>query len=109
MVRQKHNKFMRMMRKLVYLPFVYSKEIIENINIFFDKGYEIEDILNAEDGYYLILILKGGENYAYVNTSKIDLSDKKNINNLIEEEQRWVKTSTGDIVPITSTGDKLLN
>ena len=63
MVRQKHNKFMRMMRKLVYLPFVYSKEIIENINIFFEKGYEIEDILNAEDGYYLILIFKGSEIY----------------------------------------------
>ena len=97
------------MRKLVYLPFVYSKEIVQNINIFFEKGYEIEDILNAEDGYYLILIFKGSENYAYVNTSKVDLSNKKNINNLIEEEQRWVKTSTGDIVHTTSTGDKLLN
>ena len=98
-----------MKRKLVYLPYEYSKEMVDAINLYFDKGYEIEDILNADNGYYLILILKGSENYAYVNASKIDLSDKKNINNLIEEEQRWVKTSTGDIVPSTSTGDKLLN
>ena len=98
-----------MKRKLVYLPYEYSKEMVDAINLYFDKGYEIEDILNADNGYYLILILKGSENYAYTNVSKIDLSDKKNINNLIEEKQRWVKTSTGDIVPNTSTGDKLLN
>ena len=100
---------MRMMRKLVYLPFSYSEDTVSIINMYFDKGYEIEDILNAEDGYYIVLILKDNENYAYKHTSKIDLSDKKNINNLIEEKQKWVKTSTGDIVHTTSTGDKLLN
>lgn len=81
------------MRKIVYLPFVYSKEIVENINIFFERGYEIEDILNAEDGYYLILILKGSENYAYVKTSKIEKGDL-----LIEENcgkaKTWVRTTT---------------
>ena len=74
------------MRKLVYLPFVYSKEIVQNINIFFEKGYEIEDILNAEDGYYLILIFKGSENYAYVNTSKFEKGG------LIEENCGKAKT-----------------
>lgn len=100
---------MNMRRKLVYLPFVYSEDIVSNINMYFDSGYEIEDVFDAEDGYYIVLILKGNENYAYKHISKNDLSDKKNINNLIEEEQIWVKTSTGDIVFNTSTGDKLLN
>lgn len=95
-----------MRRKLVYLPFVYSEDTVSIINMYFDNGYEIEDVFDAEDGYYIVLILKGNENYAYKYTSKNDLSDKKNINNLIEEEQRWVKTSTGDIVHTTSTGDK---
>jgi hypothetical protein len=87
------------MRKLVYLPFVYSKEIVENINIFFDKGYEIEDILNAEDGYYLILILKGSENYAYVNTSKFEKDGL-----LIEENCGKTKTLVR-----TTTDKTLLN
>jgi hypothetical protein len=98
-----------MKRKLVYLPFAYSEEIVSIINMYFDSGYEIEDVFNAEDGYYILLILKCSENYAYKHTSKKDLSDKKNINNLIEEERKWVKTSTGDIVFNTSTGDTLLN
>jgi hypothetical protein len=98
-----------MKRKLVYLPCEYSKEMVDAINLYFDKGYELEDIFNADNGYYMLLVLKCNENYAYKHTSKIDLSDKKNINNLIEEERKWVKTSTGDIVFNTSTGDTLLN
>jgi hypothetical protein len=95
-----------MRRKIVFLPKLYSKEIVENINTyFFDKGYEIEDVLDAEGGYYIIFILKDDDNYQYM--KKYTLSDFKQ--NLIEEKQKWVKTSTGDIVPNTSTGDKLLN
>ena len=83
-----------MRRKLVYLSYVYSKEMVDAINLYFDKGYEIEDILNAEDGYYILLILKGNENYN--NTSKYVLSDLKP--NLIEENnQKWIKTNTADI------------
>lgn len=98
-----------MKRKLVYLPCEYSKEMVDAINLYFDKGYELEDIFNADNGYYMLLVLKCNENYAYKHTSKNDSSDKKNINNLIEEERKWVKTSTGDIVFNTSTGDTLLN
>ena len=95
-----------MRRKIVFLPNLYSKEIVENINTyFFDKGYEIEDVLDAEGGYYIIFILKDDDNYQYM--KKYTLSDFKQ--NLIEEKQKWVKTSTGDIVPNTNTGDKLLN
>ena len=83
-----------MRRKLVYLSYVYSKEMVDAINLYFDKGYEIEDILNAEDGYYILLILKGNENYN--NTSKYVLSNLKP--NLIEENnQKWIKTNTADI------------
>jgi hypothetical protein len=85
---------MVMRRKLVYLSYVYSKEMVDAINLYFDKGYEIEDILNAEDGYYILLILKGNENYN--NTSKYVLSNLKP--NLIEENnQKWIKTNTADI------------
>lgn len=100
---------MSMRRKLVYLPFAYSEDTVSIINMYFDSGYEIGDVFDAEDGYYIVLILKCNENYAYKHTSKNDLSDKNNIGNLIEEEQMWVKTSTCDIVFNTNTGDKLLN
>ena len=97
-----------MRKKLVYLPDVYSKEIVESINIYFDRGYDIENILNANNGYYILLVLKGNENYNYVGNYKTD-----DMSNLIEENKesigKWVKTSTGDIVPNTSTGDALLN
>lgn len=52
-------------RKLLFLPTTYSKELVDVINSYFDKGYEIDNILNAEDGYYILLILKGIGNYVY--------------------------------------------
>lgn len=75
-----------MKRKLVFLPAVHSKEVVDDINLFFNKGYEIEDILNADDGYYIILVLKGEEKYFYKN---IDLPKGVNSGNynLIEEKQ----------------------
>lgn len=83
-----------MKSKLVFLPSIYNKDIVDGINIYFDKGYVIEDILNADCGYYILLILKGNENYN--NTSKYVLSDLKP--NLIEENnQKWIKTNTADI------------
>lgn len=83
-----------MRRKIVFLPKLYSKEIVENINTyFFDKGYEIEDILDAEGGYYIIFILKD-DNYQYM--KKYVLSDFKS--NIIEENnQKWIKTATSDL------------
>lgn len=88
-----------MKRKLVFLPSVYSKEVVETINGYFDKGYEIEDILDAENGRYLLLILAGTECYAYKYAKKFDLSEDTCM--LIEEqhydgEQSWHTTSTQD-------------
>ena len=76
-------------RKLLFLPTTYSKELVDAINSYFDKGYEIDNILNAEEGYYILLILKGVENYvyAYVNDySKPSNSKSK----LIEENIDFV-------------------
>lgn len=84
-----------MRRKIVFLPKLYSKEIVENINTYiFDKGYEIEDVLDAEGGYYIIFILKDNDNYQYM--KKYALSDFKQ--NLIEENnQKWIKSTTSDV------------
>lgn len=84
-----------MRRKIVFLPKLYSKDNVENINTyFFDKGYEIEDVLDAEGGYYIIFILKDNDNYQYM--KKYTLSDLKQ--NLIEENnQKWIKTTTTDV------------
>ena len=80
--------------KLVFLPSIYNKDIVDSINIYFDKGYVIEDILNADCGYYILLILKDNGNYN--NISKYVLSDLKP--NLIEENnQKWIKTTTADV------------
>lgn len=83
-----------MKRKLVYLPNEYSKDVVDNINGYFDRGYEIEDVFNANDGIYIILVLKGNENYKYT------IPDMKR--NLIEEfrvmpDESWCRTSTKDV------------
>lgn len=88
-----------MKRKLVFLPSIYSKEVVESINGYFNSGYVIEDILNAENGYYLLLILSSGECYAYKYAKKFDSSEDTCM--LIEEqhydgEQCWHTTSTQD-------------
>lgn len=85
---------MNMKRKLVYLPNEYSKDVVDNINGYFDRGYEIEDVFNANDGIYIILVLKGNENYKYT------IPDIKR--NLIEEkkvmpDESWCRTSTKDV------------
>ena len=82
---------MNMKRKLVYLPNEYSKDVVDNINGYFDRGYEIEDVFNANDGIYIILVLKGNENYKYT------IPDIKR--NLIEEkkvmpDESWCRTRT---------------
>lgn len=92
-----------MKRKLVFLPSVHSKEVVDDINLFFNKGYEIEDILNADDGYYIILVLKGEEKYFYKFDKNIDLPKGVNSGNynLIEEKQNikqdWTVTNTKEV------------
>ena len=88
-----------MKRKLVFLPSTYSKEVVESINGYFDKGYEIEDILDAENGCYLLLILASTECYAYKYAKKFDSSEDTCM--LIEEQhydrdRGWYTTSTQD-------------
>ena len=82
-----------MKRKLIYLPNKYSKDVVDNINGYFDKGYEIENILNANEGVYILLVLK--DKYKYATNS-----DSSNCSyTLIEEEKKkgvptWVTSIT---------------
>lgn len=98
---------MCMRRKLIFLSFLYSKELVDDINLHFENGYELEDILNADDGYYFLLIKKDNKTCDYKHTYVFDVCSDKS--NLIEETQMWVKTSTNDIVFETSTKDTLPN
>ena len=97
-----------MKRKLIYLPSKHSKDIVDNINGYFDKGYDIEGILDADAGCYLVLILNNNENYKYTDVKKFDLPYNKL--KLIEENatytrhfpqhpQHWTSTNTEDIKP----------
>ena len=96
-----------MKRKLVYLPSTYySKDIVDDINSYFDKGYNIEGILEAETGFYLVLILDNNEEYKYTGLKKLDLPYDKlklieeNINYTSAEfPQHWTSISTEDIKP----------
>lgn len=56
-----------MKRKLVYLPSLHSKDVVEEINGYFDNKYEIEKILDVDGGYYIILVLNNNviPNYEY--------------------------------------------
>ena len=73
-----------MKRKIFFLSSEeYSKYVVEDINGYFDKGYEIEKILDAKCGYYIILVSKCNENYDYA--KKLDLSKKYD---LIEENDK---------------------
>ena len=82
-----------MKRKMFFLSSVEcDKNVVDNINTCFDKGYEIEKILNADCGYYIILSLDENENYMF--KKKYELP-KYNCNNLIEEgAKKWVTTIT---------------
>ena len=98
-----------MKRKLVYLPSTYYKDIVDNINSYFDKGYNIEGILDADTGFYLVLILNNNEEYKYTGLKKLDLPYDKlklieeNINytnyTSAEFPQHWASTNTEDIKP----------
>lgn len=97
-----------MKRKLVYLPSTYySKDIVDNINSYFDKGYDIEGILDSDTGFYLVLILNNNEEYKYTGLKKLDLPYDKlklieeNINYTSAEfpQHQWTSVSTEDIKP----------
>ena len=94
-----------MKRKLIYLPSKYSKDVVDNINMYFDKGYDIEGVLDADSGCYILLILNKNENYKYADLKKNNLP-YNNIFNLIEEnrtgsfKQDWISTHTQDIKPV---------
>ena len=87
-----------MKRKLIYLPSSHSEGEVKLINEYFDSGYEIEDILNADFGYYFILVRKENECYGY--KMKFKMSDDKQT--LIEENntngQKWVRTITDNSI-----------
>ena len=82
-----------MKRKMFFLSSVdCDKNVVDNINTCFDKGDEIEKILNADCGYYIILSLDENENYMF--KKKYELP-KYNCNNLIEEgAKKWGTTIT---------------
>lgn len=96
-----------MKRKLVYLPSVYSKDIVDNINSYFDKGYDIEGVLDADSGFYLVLILNNNEEYKYAGLKKLDSYFPYDKLKLIEEnviytdnfQRKWTSTSTENIKP----------
>ena len=97
-----------MNRKLVYLPSKYSKEYVDNINMYFDKGYDIEGILDADSGCYIFLTLNNNEDYKYTGLKKLDSYFPYDKSKLIEENinytsaefpQHWTSTNTEDIKP----------
>ena len=77
---------------MIYLPNEYSKDVVDNINGYFDKGYEIEDIFNANEGIYILLVLKGNHKYVKNYDYPLTLIEEKK-----EPAQNWVRTSTNDI------------
>lgn len=82
-----------MRRKLIFLSLKEeSKDGVDNINEYFDKGYEIEKILEADCGYYIFLILNNCGNYKY----SFDLSDYKST--LIEESYKKPECTTTDTI-----------
>ena len=85
-----------MRRKLIFLSLTEeSKDGVDNINAYFDKGYEIEKILDADCGYYIFLVLNNCGNYKYA----IDLEDYKST--LIEEVSKKPEcTTTNTIVNV---------
>lgn len=82
-------------RKMFFLSSVEcDKNVVENINTCFDKGYEIEKILYAECGYYIIFSLDGNENYTF--------KKKYELPNLIEESpKKWVTTITDKNIDVS--------
>ena len=83
---------MNMKRKLVYLPNEYSKDIVDNINGYFDKGYEIEDVFNANEGIYILLVSKGNHKYVKNYEYPLTLIEEKK-----EDLQTWVTSNTNQV------------
>jgi hypothetical protein len=90
----RHNKFggMNMKRKMIYLPNEYSKDVVDNINGYFDKGYEIEDVFNANEGIYILLVLKGNHKYVKNYEYPLTLIEEKK-----EDLQTWVTSNTNQV------------
>lgn len=90
-----NKEILGMKRKLIYLPDEYSKDVVENINGYFDMGYEIEEILNAEYGYYIIFALRCNnirkQDSVSVPEYKYTLIEEKN-----NPEYNWVSTNTNE-------------
>ena len=85
-----------MKRKLIYLPDEYSKDVVKDINEYFDMGYDIEDILNAKYGYYIILTMRCNsiqkqDSVSDIPEYKYTLIEEKNI-----PEYKWVSTNTNE-------------
>lgn len=99
-----------MKRKMFFLSSVEcDKSVVENINTYFDKGYVIEDILNADCGYYIIMVLNCSKNYDYAKKSNFEytlLEEKvktnpENIKSKYTYMNDWVYTPTSkDVNPI---------
>lgn len=83
-----------MKRKLIFLPEVHSKEVVDNINVYFDKGYEIEDIIEAKYGHYILLVLKFNTIGSYLGYSIIEEGDKSYNKG---DYKNWVTDNTKDI------------
>lgn len=73
----------------------YSETVVDSINTYFNMGWEIEEILNADCGYYFILVSKCNSNYKSATVSDIPAEYKYT---LIEEkdnpDSKWFTTST---------------
>jgi hypothetical protein len=87
-----------MKRKMIFLPDIYSKDVVNAINTYFDSGYEIDDILDAAGGRYIVLVRNCNDNFNY--TKKFNLPDIDKcalIEENIDPEQRWVSSNTEDV------------
>ena len=81
-----------MKRKMIYLPNEYSKDVVDNINGYFDKGYEIEDVFNANEGIYILLVLTGNHKYVKNYEYPLTLIEEKK-----EDIQTWVNSNTNQV------------
>ena len=82
----------------------YHKDAVATINTYFDKGYVIEDILNADCGYYIIMALNCSKNYDYEKKYNFEhtLLEEK-VKNKYTNTNDWVYTPTSkDVNPIYS-------
>ncbi len=82
-----------MKRKLIFLPEEYSKEVVDNINVYFDRGYEIEDIIGAKYGQYILLVLKSNTSGSYLGYSIIEEGNES----YNKDYKNWITDSTKDI------------